>query len=79
MTSKLMKPLKLIYSGKTENVFSTENPKLRIFRFKDTILGHPDGTPDRGGHFKVGKLRDKVKAVVESIDNLFVFCLQGAF
>jgi len=67
MTSEFMKPLKLIYSGKTKDVFSTGNPKLIIFQFKDTILGHPNGTPDRGGHFKVGELKGKGKAVVESI------------
>jgi phosphoribosylaminoimidazole-succinocarboxamide synthase len=68
MTSKIMKPLKLIYSGKTKDVFSTENPEFLIFQFKDTILGHPNGTLDRGGHYKVGELKGKGKAVVESID-----------
>jgi len=67
MKSKPMKPLKLTYSGKTKDVFSTENVEFLIFQFKDTILGHPNGTPDRGGHFKVGELKGKGKAVVESI------------
>ena len=67
MKSKPMKPLRLIYSGKTKDVFSTQNPGLLIFQFKDTILGHPNGTPDRGGHFKVGELKVRGKPLLSRL------------
>jgi len=45
--------MKPIYDGKTKRVH--DNGKTLILEFKDTILGHKDGTPDPGGNFVVGR------------------------
>lgn len=63
--------MKLIHDGKTKRVY--DSGKTLTLEFKDTILGHQDGTPDPGGNFVVG--REQGKSRVACVTSVYFFQL----
>jgi phosphoribosylaminoimidazole-succinocarboxamide synthase len=61
--------MRLIHDGKTKRVY--EHGGSLILRFRDTVLGHADGTPDPGGDFIVGKEKGKATIAASAAVKIF--------
>ena len=55
--------MKLLYAGKTKDVFDLEDGTV-LLKFKNTITGHADGTVDPGGNLVVGEELGVAEATV---------------
>ena len=55
--------MKLLYEGKTKDVFELEDGNI-LLKFKNTITGHADGTVDPGGNLVVGEEAGLAEATV---------------
>jgi phosphoribosylaminoimidazole-succinocarboxamide synthase len=65
--------MELVYDGKTKRVY--RGKKHLVLEFKDTILGHPNGKPDPGGNYVIG--REPQKGEVCAKTAVFFFKLLG--